>query len=368
MTKRTVIVRWIIVAFVIILLEFLAEFLYFNKVNQSPLLLETIDGTGQAYHPSVLFFNEPWHGYRYWMAETPYPINIPPYRDRWECPSIHVSNDGYNWTLPNGLSNPIDDLLPLEIKNKDFFSDPHLVYKEGHLECFYRYSKATEEGYHTFLVRKISEDGINWQKREQLLDFCDTVCDNTVGDMVRSPAVIWQDFRYKMWFVDNVNPKGTKHVCYSESIDGQHWSERQVCFLEGDTINPWHLDLNYLDGVYLLTIYDFHNLTLWKSYDGVSFVYLKQVLSPSGVYGSFYSDGLYRSSIIKDMAGYKLYFSAFDDSRTYIGLMEGTDLDTLSVSSVNGPYKSLIDFFKPFAMIWKVRLWNLYQTLQKNHR
>lgn len=108
----------------LVFLEFLVEYACFRRVNQSPLSLETIEGTGQAYHPSVLFFDEPWNGYRYWMAETPYPIGTPPYRDRWECPSIHVSQDGIHWTIPQGLDNPIDDLLPQEINNRDFFFRP----------------------------------------------------------------------------------------------------------------------------------------------------------------------------------------------------------------------------------------------------
>lgn len=218
------------------------------------------------------------------------------------------------------------------------------------------------KGYHTCLVRRISNDGIHWQERETLLDYADSTCLATVGDMVRSPAVLWQDNRYKMWFVDNADPKGVKHVCYSESPDGYCWTSQIVCDLAGSSVEPWHLDLNVFDGEYVLTVYDFQDLTLWRSYDGRSFEFSNTLLSPSGVNGSFYSDGLYRSSIVRDSEGFKLYFSAFDDKRTNIGLMTGANYDELSVYSANGPYVSLAAFVRPFIMIWKVRIWRLLQN------
>lgn len=352
---------------ILCLLAYILEYLLYCKVNQSPLSIETIEGTGQAFHPSVLFIDKPWKGYRYWMAETPYPVGVPPYRDRWECPSIHVSNDGLNWYIPEGLTNPIDDLLPSEIVNKDFFSDPHLVLRNDHLECFYRFSKKLRNGFHTCLIRKKSYDGIIWQDRETLLDYSDTLCLQTIGDMVRSPAILWMDGKYMMWYVDNSDTKGIKHVCYSESVDCIHWAKRTICTLKGFDISPWHLDLNYFNGEYFLTVYDLHTLTLWKGKDGQSFIYIKTILSPSRTYGSFYSDGLYRSSLIKDSEGYKLYFSAYDDKQTRIGLMVGSDLSNLMVYSVNGPNKSIGSFLKTFFMIWKVRIWTLLQTLKCQH-
>lgn len=360
-----VFLRWLLALGILVLVEYGGEYLFFGRVNQSPLSLETIEGTGQAYHPSVLFFENPWNGYRYWMAETPYPMDTPPYRDRWECPSIHVSHDGIHWRQPEGLVNPIDDLSSSEIQNRDFFSDPHLVFKDGNLECFYRFSEHTDDGYHTSLVKKTSADGVSWQDRTLLLDYLDSGCLSTVGDMVRSTAILWQNDRYVMWFVDNADPKGDKHVCYSESTDGRHWSKKDICELRGHTVMPWHLDLNYVDGEYLLTLYDFQDLTLWKSSDGKGFDFVKTLLSPSGVYGNFYSDGLYRSSLIKDHDGYKVYFSAYDDRQTRIGLMAGESLEDLRVYSAAGPQIKIWDFPKPFLMIWKVRLWRLKQTALK---
>ena len=69
----------------------------------SPQTIPTYDGTNQPTHPSVVKFDQPWNGYTYWMAMTPYPYNDGSY----ENPSIVVSNDGENWIVPSGLTNPL---------------------------------------------------------------------------------------------------------------------------------------------------------------------------------------------------------------------------------------------------------------------
>ena len=258
----------------------------------------------------------------------------------------------------------IDNLTIEEIKRKSFFSDPHLVYKNDRLEIFYRISHQENEKYHTSLLRKTTDDGVHFTNREVLLNFSDSSCISTIGDMVRSHAVIWQNDKYMMWYVDNSNPQGIKHVRYSESSDGYNWSEAYICKLDKD-INPWHIDVAFIDGEYILTIYDLYGLSLWRSSDSINFKFMKELLSPSCTYGSFYSDGLYRTSMIKDDIDLKLYFSAYDQERTYIGLMEGESLDDLEVTSIRGNNISLYKFPKSFVYIWKVRIWNIKERMKK---
>lgn len=103
---------------------------------------------------------------------------------------------------------------------------------------------------------------------------------------------------------------------------------------------PWHIDVNYIDGKYFLVMYDFNNLTLWEGSDRINFSYKKELLSPS-VFGSFYGEGLYRACIIKDNK-YRIYFSADDSFSTYIGLLEGEDINNLTIVS-NGRYTSPLE-------------------------
>ncbi|MHB1414314.1 MAG: hypothetical protein ACYC1C_03610 [Chloroflexota bacterium] len=71
--------------------------------------IPTYDGSGECTHPSVVdaaaTVGGPWHGYRYWMAFTPYPNNR--WRFRLENPSIVASHDGIQWVVPVGVKNPL---------------------------------------------------------------------------------------------------------------------------------------------------------------------------------------------------------------------------------------------------------------------
>lgn len=315
----------------LLVFDFIIYSIYYRvKFAHSPLDIKTFDGSNQPYHPSVLFFENGWNGYKYWMVVTPYPMHVV-YKDRWECPCIYVSNDGIKWEVPAGLNNPIDDLSSEDIDAKNFFSDPHLVYNNGILECWYRITKKSDNDANTILIRKKTVDGISWSSREILADPAESSIKTTLGDMVRSQAVLYNNGKYRMWYVDNKKNVGQRNVCCSESADGISWKNRDICVLGGKDINPWHIDVAKLDGVYYLTIYDLWNLSLWESQDGISYKYKKEILSPSLVYGSFYSDGLYRSSLIKDDSGYKLFFSAFDEKKTSIGLMQGVSLTAMTV-------------------------------------
>lgn len=356
----------VLLIIICILVEYTIEFFLFSKYNQTPLFIETFDKSNEPYHPSVLYFKNGWNGFKYWMVETPYPIGASTYRDRWECPSIHVSNDGVSWSVPLGLSNPIDDLTEKQIINKDFFSDPHLVYVDNHIECFYRYSRRLIDGFHNYLVRKTSSNGINWHNKEILIDMMDKNFSHTLGDIVRSPSIVYDERHYKMWYVDNINPNGRKHICFTTSIDGKNWQPHKKCILLGKNINPWHIDVAYIDGLYFLTIYDFYSLTIWAGKVETEFSFIDVCFTPSLLKGSFYSDGLYRSSLIKDEKSFKLYFSAYSDKKTSLGLIEGKTINSLKIKSVSGCNVPFYNFTKTYISIWKIRLWNIKNKWIKN--
>ena len=96
------------------------------KSKYGLLTIPTYDGSNQLTHPKVLYFANGWHGYHYWMSMTPYPYTM----DRYENPSIVVSNDGEKWVVPIGLKNPISG-LPVDVKIGGHYSDPHLVMRDN---------------------------------------------------------------------------------------------------------------------------------------------------------------------------------------------------------------------------------------------
>lgn len=307
-----------------------------GKLN--PLYISTPEGYNQPYHPSVLYLDNGWNGYKYWMAQTPYPIGGTPYRDRWEYPCIYASHDGVDWK-PIG-NNPIDNLTQTEIVNVDYFSDPHLVYRPdlNRIECWYRIthrdhgSQDPRFSFPTTIIRKYSTDGITWSERETLIDLQST---DAVDNMVRSHAVMWDSERkvYRMWWVDKLATVPNRDVVYAESVDGLIWLNKKKCTLT-HYIDPWHLDVYYHDGKYHLLNYPSGgNLHHYISDDGINFKFTKTVLKLDK--NEFYSDGFYRSCLIHD-GEFKLYFSANTSDRTYIGLMTGDTIDNLNV--YNGNY------------------------------
>ena len=306
-----------------------------QKHNHSPLNIETFDGSNSPYHPAVIYFENGWNGHKYWMAETPFAPDCKPYRDRNECPSIHVSNDGINWM--EIIQNPIDNLTEQEVKELDYFSDPHLVFVKDRIECWYRISRrhgnVNNHG-NVKLVRKVSYDGIHWNDRDVMVDFINDT--SLLGCIVVSPAILFRNNEYHMWYVnrERISPNDKirqRELHYSTSPDGKSWKESNKCILIGKSVEPWHIDVNFIDGRFWLTCYDYNDITLWSSYDGINFTFLKTLVQ-SSVTGSFYGKGLYRAVLIKDNT-YKLYFSANNISKTYIGLMEGTTPEELTIKS-----------------------------------
>ena len=300
--------------------------------NQGPLEIKTFDGSNSPYHPSVLYFDNGWNGYKYWMAETPFSPKCKPYEDRNECPSIHVSNDGINWA--EIAANPIDDLNGREIEELDYFSDPHLVFTNNKIECWYRFThrNGIKDNYNNLqLVRKTSTDGINWSEREVLVNLATNEGD-PLGNMVVSPAILHKNGKYRMWYV-NSESRAYREVSYSESTDGKDWAPQRKCILNGQENMPWHIDVNNIEGKYYLLSYDLKDLTLWYSDNGIIFNHMNKLLEPS-VAGSFYSYSLYRACIIEDK-NLRIYFSAHDSLKTYIGLIEGNSVENLKIKSVD---------------------------------
>ncbi|MBX6361373.1 MAG: hypothetical protein IRZ03_15000, partial [Acidobacterium ailaaui] len=105
-----------------------------NANADTPLYIPCYDGSIQAIHPKVLYFPNKFNGYYFWMAYTPYPNGTTGY----ENPSIAVSQDGFLWMTPNGLTNPITPKP--EGNEKVYLSDTHLVYNGTKLELWYRFA------------------------------------------------------------------------------------------------------------------------------------------------------------------------------------------------------------------------------------
>lgn len=280
------------------------------------------------WHPSVVYVPEGWSGHPYWMAETPFPpFHVAPYKDRWELPCIHFSDDGINWK--SIASNPIDDLSEPQIKGHGYHSDPHLIFNDGVLYCYYRLME--DHDVWTTIIRKHSIDGIHWSGREIV---CRT---KSAEQQIISPSVVWTGACFRMYYVDDTFTNINRGVQYRDSVDGLNFgSPMQVELVptySNESAMPWHIDVQKICGAYHMLIHDVdHNLLAYcTSEDGKSFDYQKVILCASHKWTDFFSHKLYRACLIETENQLRIYFSANNGMASYIGMMESCQDGTFCV-------------------------------------
>lgn len=279
----------------------------YNKSRR--LYLPDFSGYDQPFHPSVVYIEHGFKGYKYWMVQSPYPPNGVPSNQRWEVPVVYKSNDGLNWLI---VANPLDDLNEAEIANKDYMSDNHIVYRKdlNRIEVWYRLTHLGDqvETSTTHLLRKYTTNGETWSSRETLETFTNT----TSADFVRSPSIIWDETisKYRRWKQNNAG------VFYQESSDGLTWTTNQE--LNFDVTNDyWHIDVaKYDDGKHQYHFLGYSQLgavDYYYSDDGLNFKRHSTVLSVANDNDFNYKNMLYRSISLKDENGFiRLYNAGYD--------------------------------------------------------
>lgn len=235
-----------------------------GRAQAAPVLvIPTYDDDPRVGHPDVLHVPEGFGGYTYWMGFTPFPAAAR------ENPSIVASNDGINWVVPTGLTNPIAPFSEATGLGYGWWSDTDLVLDGDTLVCYFR---AAGTGMTDYIARKTSTDGVTWSATEH----CFTAPENTV----LSPAVVKEDDgTFTMFAVDVYTGPGRK-VTKRTSADGVTWSDPVVA--TSPTLDTghylWHIDVTKVDGTYhavMASVTDDantlpHRLFYWTSEDGLT--------------------------------------------------------------------------------------------------
>lgn len=277
-------------------------------------------GDMQVAHPKVLYFPNRLFGHKYWMAYTPYP-NANAY---YENPCIAYSDDGYRFTNIDG--NPIDE--PTTDRTKTYYSDTHLVYRSdtGVLECWYRL--ANENDMTETFYRMTTTDGFNWGDKRLLK----TINSGNSISKFLSPAVIWEDGIYKIWTVNYSD----NHIEYWEAdadVTAIRWKKNITMTFssDGETHRIWHIDVEKIDGVYILVAMTRQSGTRhWPLYISTSTDNATWETPWLAIkYGDTdkWDSRIYRSCIIKVDGVYRIYYSAYDTSNRYhTAISESSDL------------------------------------------
>gem|GEM_PF-1591094 len=300
-----------------------------------PLDIPTYDDSGQTVHPSVVYFPNGWHGYKYWMAHTPYPYSV----DASENPSICASNDGVNWIDPPGIDNPLDPTPSIGHN-----CDPELVYnaKTDQLYLYWIYTNDIDTNW-TKLVK--SSDGVNWTSAQTVItDSRD--CYSTL-----SPTIDYDSSTgvYTMWEV-NAEPADVAGQDYfverRTSTDGISWSSPTTVSGFGQSgYEIWHIFIRYIpsQGEYWAIAAAMPDpdtpgtamtqLFFLKSADGLTWKQYSSKLLPKGSSGAWDAARIYRSCFIYDPSTdlLKVWYSATDADAGYwaVGYTANTETNIM---------------------------------------
>lgn len=284
------------------------EFYFKNTLKRNAektISIPTYEKSGQAMHPDIIYDKNKILGHKYWMAFTPYPF----YEEKYEDPSIVVSEDGKKFSLPSGAKNPV--VNDIRDKNKGgHLSDTDLMYNKNQLILHYVYNKKGILGPSRF-YRTVSSDGVNWSKPKIVY-----LCKET-GEGY-SPAFIIENNVTKMWYF-----AGEDNLIFTESKDNEKlWSKTKKCKLNMGPWKGWHLDIIKTDKGYealicarLLGIQT-RALFYAKSIDCINWHVSKYpIIFPKE--NSWDSKDIYRSTMIKEKGKYKIWYSAVGRNRVW---------------------------------------------------
>ena len=266
------------------------------------IAVPTYDGSGQAVHPDVVVFDHPWHGATHWMAVTPYPNGNAAH----ENPSILAGDDGVQWAVPAGATNPV-----IPAPRFGYNSDPDLVHDAAGDRLVLLWREVSDG--HNVILSSDSRDGRAWSAPATIL--------RVPNHQALSPAVVLRDGGAQLWYVDAGAPgcratSSTVRLRTAASLaalrpasPAHGWSAPQATSLSIPGRVVWHLDVAHVAerGEYWAVVHAYApsqgcgggDLYVAWSRDGVSWESSPEPVLRAGGAG-WSGASLYRSSIVWD--------------------------------------------------------------------
>lgn len=208
-----------------------------NFTYRVKLITPTPDGAGQVVHPDIYYNVSGWNGYEYWLAINPYNQSD----STLENPVILVSNNGFDFFEPMGISNPLDTAV-----YPAFLSDVSLVHNSSlnELQIYYRW--VNPDNFTYIIYRQNSTDGTTWGNKVQVLN---GTYPNGSLTPVLSPIFEIEDIYY-MW-TNNGSESPNQLELYSDGSDGSSFSYLQDATLTPNTFGNyelWHQRIRNMSG------------------------------------------------------------------------------------------------------------------------
>jgi hypothetical protein len=195
-----------------------------------PLSLVTYDGSGQAVHPDFARLPSSWNGKLLRLVATPYPGGDAAF----ENPSLYTGSTGGAWTVPGGVSNPLQ-----KPNDGGYLSDPDMVYDPDSNELRIYYRRVTHEN-EIWMIR--SSDGVIWS--------VPVLTVHAPNHLIVSPTIVRRSAtQWLMWSVNSGTlgcGAATTTVELRHSTDGEHWSDPKAASLSDPDGFPWHIDVEWI--------------------------------------------------------------------------------------------------------------------------
>lgn len=196
--------------------------------------IPTPDGSGSTIHPSVVDMGGLWNGYRWWMLNTPYPNEDA----QEENPCVYHSNDQVNWTVPSGLTNPIDP----DPGMPSFHSDTELVWdQQGQRLVAYWRRADTSNLFYIELHAASSTDGSNWTMHGAIEDM---IPPRLSPSTWQAGPGDWRMFRFS-------DAQAPATCMYQSSTPLGPWTLVGPLTIDGVAFRYWHGDFVKVDGTWL---------------------------------------------------------------------------------------------------------------------
>lgn len=193
------------------------------------------------------------------------------------------------------------------------------------------------------MLKRTSSDGVHWSPRTIIADLRKQEDIDIWGEQIISQAIIWTGKEYLCWYVDASSYVPIRHINVCSSKDGLVWNRFKRCELAGENINPWHIDVQRIEGHYIMLCYQSEpeKIVCFESLDGLSFSWKSDVIAPSHKKYDFFRDGIYRACLVKTDDLFRIYFSAKRGAKSAIGLLASEDLHSFHFMNGQSPLRYL---------------------------
>ncbi len=205
------------------------EFNLDDLPEHKELQIPTYDGSFQAMHPDVIFFENGIDGHYFLMAFTPYPSGL----NQYENPSVVVSDNGTDFYEESEGINPIA-VTP----SNGYNNDPDILYDPG-THSFFLYYNETFRPDSQNIVIVTSKNRIQWERKSVVhYNF------KKGQPFVLSPACVYSDSGYYLFYV-NASVR-FRPIQYLVSDNGLDWNLEDIHSIEysfPSNLMPWHIDV-----------------------------------------------------------------------------------------------------------------------------